>query len=103
MKNNRKPRYAELCARAERTAQMIIKRAREVSKEAGLDPSLLGIHPHNAMCSLHYGKPWPGIDYSKVRKCLWLIQKSYEPSAILSRLYKRIGHEGFDFSRGGAA
>ena len=67
--------HKEVRTRAENISQSIIKRCRKLSLEAGLDPGLLGIHPHNAMVSLHYGKPWPGVDYSKVRKIQWLLNE----------------------------
>jgi hypothetical protein len=65
-------RYGILRDRAERYSKLVNDRARKCCKEAGLDPSLLGIHPHNAMCGLHDGRPWKGVDYSLVRKTLWL-------------------------------
>jgi hypothetical protein len=65
-------RYQILRNRAENYSRMVNDQARKCCKEAGLDPSLLGLHPHNAMVSLHYGKPWKGVDYSLVRKTIWL-------------------------------
>lgn len=75
--------------RAQRVTRMIIDDARATCNAAGLDGSLLGIHPHNAMVSAHYGKPWPGVDYSLVRKTLWLIERSYEPHRIADRVVQR--------------
>lgn len=65
--------YGKLDKRVREYEELVLKRARQLCKEAGLDPNLLGIHPHNAMVSLHYGKPWPNVDYKKVRKVEWLI------------------------------
>jgi hypothetical protein len=45
-------------------------RARRLCSESGLDPNLLGIHPHNATVSRDTGNPWPGIDYAKVDACI---------------------------------
>ena len=64
---------------ANRTRDMIIQRAKAECAAAGLSSDLLGIHPHNAMCSYNAGKPWPGVDYAKVRRTLWLIRKAWEP------------------------
>jgi hypothetical protein len=76
--------------KAEKIKKMIIARARKTCKEAGLDPGLLGIHPHNAMCGLHYGKPWQDVNYSLVRKTLWLIEKSYIPGRIADDYAKKL-------------
>lgn len=78
---------------AERTSKMIIERARKACIAAGLSGDLLGIHPHNAMCSFNVGKPWPNIDYSLVRKSLYLQKKSFEPGDIARKLSKRIWSE----------
>jgi hypothetical protein len=95
-------RYQETANRADRISKAILDRARKACREAGLDPALLGIHPHNAMCSFQDGKPWPGVDYQKVRLCIHLINKSYEPSRILDawtkRIYAKMGNiEGHNF------
>jgi hypothetical protein len=94
--NNWTTRYQEtqayaqaIRARAQRITEMIVADARKTCRAAGLDSSLLGIHPHNAMVSAHYGKPWPGVDYSLVRKTLWLIERSYEPHRIADRVVQR--------------
>jgi hypothetical protein len=89
--------YGKIRAHADRTAKMIITCARETSSQAGLDPQLLGIHPHNAMCAFEAGQPWPEVNYSLCRKVLWLIEKSYEPTRLLSRMYDRLGHKAFYF------
>jgi len=76
-------RYTHLRQIADRVAQSRNRRARQACQEAGLDPSLLGIHPHNAMCSFREGRPWPEVDYSKVRLCLWLLDREFEGYRIL--------------------
>lgn len=91
-----KYRYRDLKARCERITAMRLNRARKLCKEAGLDPTLLGIHPHNAMVSLHYGKPWPEVNYSKCRACIRVLNMP-SPEAILTRLYLRLGYESFDW------
>lgn len=78
-----------LHARADRLTHAIVSDARRTCHAAGLDPTLLGIHPHNAMVSLHYGKPWPEVNYALCRKTLWLIERSYEPSRIVDRILGR--------------
>lgn len=83
-------RYRKLQDIADRVAAYRTKRARKACADAGLDPNLLGIHPHNAMVSLEYGKPWPGIDYSKVRLCLRIQRQTFEGSRIVERWDKRV-------------
>lgn len=63
-------RYRRLRDIAERVERMRIDRARKLCVEAGLDGNLLGIHPHNAWISRQAGQPWPGVDDSKLRACL---------------------------------
>lgn len=77
-------------ARAKRIADAIRDRARALSAEAGLDPNLLGIHPHNAMVSYSAGHPWAGVDYAKVRRVLWLIDRAFEPTRVADRLNARL-------------
>jgi len=96
-------RYARLASRVDAYSKSVNARARKLCAEAGLDPSLLGIHPHNAMVSLHYGKPWPGVNYSKVRKVLWLLnERQWLASDLLrsycDRKYTELGnYEGYLF------
>jgi hypothetical protein len=85
-----KERYTRALTIADRTSKMITERAKRTCKEAGLDPQLLGIHPHNAMVAYRAGQPWPNIDYAKVRKVLWLIEKSYQPGRIVEAYADRL-------------
>lgn len=94
--------YNELRNRCAIIAKMRNDHARQLCKDAGLDPQLLGIHPHNAMCSFHDGKPWPNVNYSKVRACIRELNREFEASAILDRLYKRLGPAGFTFGNWGS-
>lgn len=83
-------RYTRLRTIAEGIDKSRTARARRLCQEAGLDPTLLGIHPHNAMCGLAYGNPWPGVDYQKVRECLWMMARSGEGYRIVDRWSKRV-------------
>lgn len=77
--------------RAERVSNSIREEARVLSAQAGLDPSLLGIHPHNAMCSYEAGQPWAGVDYKLVRRVLWLTnEKQWEPTRLADRIIGRL-------------
>lgn len=78
---------------ARRVADMRLERARQVCREAGLDPQLLGVHPHNAMCSFEQGRPWKGIDYSKVRLCIRLLNRQFDGNRIVDRYYTRLCEE----------
>lgn len=62
---------------ADKVAAAFRARAKELCQESGLDPSLLGIHPHNAMVSFEQGKPWPNVDYTKVKLCLWFLDNQW--------------------------
>jgi len=83
------PTYPAMRERAEAVAESIYQRARAACEASGLDPDYLGIHPHNAMVSYNAGQPWQGIDYSKVRLCQRLIERSWEPMRIVRRWYAK--------------
>ncbi len=85
-----KARYDRIAGIAQRVSDMRRDRARAACLAAGLDPELLGIHPHNAMVSLNAGKPWRNVDYSLVRKTLWLIEQSYLPSRLVTAWDRRV-------------
>lgn len=89
METNLWRQYLDAKARTDRVSKMINDRARATCKAAGLDPTLLGIHPHNAMVDYKYGHPWRNVDYSLVRKTLWLLGKQFEPSRIVERWYSK--------------
>lgn len=93
MKHN----YSALRARADLVRQMIVERARKVARESGLSPEYPFLHAHNAMVSHDGGNPWREVNYSGARKVLWLERKSWEASACIDRLYKRVGFNGFTF------
>ena len=87
--------YNQLRRRCDAIAKIRNDRARQLCADAGLDPTLLGIHPHNAQCSYEYGKPWPDVDYHKVRECLHEIDRQWDAARILDRLYARLGYSAF--------
>ena len=77
---------------ADKISAMRANRARKACIDAGLDGNLLGIHPHNAMVSRHHGKPWPNVDYSKVRLCLRIMRDLPNPHDIVSAWDRRVRH-----------
>lgn len=72
---------------ADRVIDMRRNRAKKLCLEAGLDPNLLGIHPHNAMCSYHNGKPWPNVNYSKVRACIRVMNSAWDANKLVNKWY----------------
>jgi hypothetical protein len=80
-------RYAAI---ASRVAQSRNDRARRLCREAGLSGELLGIHPHNAMVSYRDGKPWEGVDYAKVRRCLFELRREFEAHDVVRRWDQRV-------------
>lgn len=79
---------------ADRTRWMIHRRAIEAycaalgghaDAQSRLDMCII----HNSLLSFEQGKPWPGIDYSLMRKARWLCEKSFEPSRIVTAWYRR--------------
>ena len=94
---DRRYNYNALYRVAERIDQARRANARRLAREAGLDPQLLGIHPHNAMCAFHDGKPWPEVNYSKCRACIREMDRAFEGHRILDRMYRRLGMAAFDF------
>lgn len=90
-----KHNYNQLKNRADRVREMIVERARKVARESGLSPEYPFHHAHNALVSFEYGTPWAEVNYSGARKIRWLEQKSWDASACLDRLYKRLGYDAF--------
>lgn len=84
---HRATEYHTARARAERTARMIVERARRTALEAGLPAQACFHMAHNASV----GERWPGLDYAKVRKVRWLEQRSWEPGRLLDRWVARTG------------
>lgn len=88
-------KYSQARSIAERIDKLVWHRMRKLCQEAGLDPNLLGIHPHNAMCSYKAGRPWPNVDYSKVRKIFWLAPRQFAGYRLADKLADRIWKELF--------
>lgn len=82
----------DMRSRADRIMGMRIARMRRIAREAGLDPMLLGIHPHNAWLSFRDGKPWPEVDYSKLR-LLRRVDAMPSPHRIVDRWHARVWPE----------
>lgn len=59
-------------------------RARRLCTESGLDPNLLGIHPHNAMVAMEAGHPWEGVDYDLVKACQDELRNEFDPHKAVS-------------------
>ena len=75
----------------ERFQKLVNARARKLAREAGLDPSIAGLHAHNALVSLEYGQPWPEVDYRKARKVNWLLSDYiWRASRVLERWSNRV-------------
>ena len=82
--------YREMSARADRYRAMVQVRIRQTAKDAGIDPSMYTLHASNAMASFNSGHPWPGVNYSLVRKVRWLERtKLYAAHEIVHRYYLR--------------
>lgn len=84
-----KAQHEKLQAIADRIQKMRNDRARRLCAEAGLCPDLLGIHPHNAMVSFKLGKPWPNVNYSKVRACQRVLDHEFDASRVVDRWASR--------------
>ena len=82
-----KVEYRKRQAIADRITEMRRNRLVAMTAAAGLDPSLLGIHPHNAMCAYNDNRPWPNVDYEIVKKINYLLTSGWRWEA--SRIVKR--------------
>lgn len=87
-------RYERIKLLTEELKDLLHAEARQMCADAGLDPNLLGIHPHNAMCSLSYGNPWKDVDYNLVQICLDLCH--IYPSRLLAEWDKAVRGNPFD-------
>jgi hypothetical protein len=81
-------------ARADRIRRMIDAEIRRTGRAAGLGDQMPVHLAHNAMCSFEAGKPWMELNYSLVRRVLWLSQRQWEPGrlaeSIIGRAWKRV-------------
>jgi len=80
--------YTEVKKHTEAIYQARLERIRKVSRRAGLDP-YYAPHAHNAMLAYKDGRPWPNVDYSLVRKVLWMRSHLYDAYHILERYCQR--------------
>lgn len=78
---------------ANRIAKMRTERARRIGREAGIGDDAPFHMAHNAMCGLHAGRPWVGVDYSKVRQLDRWNREGYvfEGYRIVKRWHSRVG------------
>lgn len=84
-----KPNYEDMATRAALVRASMIERACRECELAGLDPSIPGIHLHNAWVSFRSGKPWRGVNYTHVRRARWIMDRSFEPERIVDRWWRR--------------
>jgi hypothetical protein len=75
--------------RAARVRRMIYASAVKATREAGLDPGIMGIHLHNAWIAYENGEPWREVNYDKVRLARWLSERQWEPSRLADRITGR--------------
>jgi hypothetical protein len=83
--------YRALKARATRSRISKIARVRRIAAEAGIDPGMPFVHASNALCGLEYGRPWPNVDYSKVRLVSRLEREIFAADHLVDRLAARRG------------
>ena len=84
--------YTEAKRHAAAISKAKLARWRKTVKAAGLDPNY-GAHPNNAMCAYDAGKPWPNVNYSLVRKALWLDRHMFDANRILDRYCRKRDQE----------
>lgn len=80
--------YNRLKSHAEAMARIFNDLARKISADAGLDPNLLGIHPHNAMCGLAYGNPWREVDYNRCQAIVDLLAHEFDAHRMVAAFDK---------------
>jgi len=89
-------KYSELRARADTHSRAVMARIRRIAHEAGIDSSIPLLHANNALVSAHYGQPWRGVDYSKVRLIRHLEREwLFAAYRVLDRISAR---DGWDWS-----
>ncbi len=82
--------HAMLKTASELMSKVFNEVARKISGDAGLDPQLLGIHPHNAMCALENGHPWTEVDYNRVKVVMDLLSHEFDGSRIVEAFDKAV-------------
>ena len=82
--------YTVMKNRANKFNKMVIERCKTLSIKAGLDPNLLGIHPHNALVAYEYGYPWPEVNYKLCKKINWLFSDyQWRAHRLVDSLHKQ--------------
>lgn len=64
--------------------------AKKICADSGLDPNLLGIHPHNAMIAFEAGNPWKEVDYNRVQAVQHLLAHEYDASKMVAEFDKAV-------------
>src|SRR5215831_17653825 len=83
-------RYGVMRELADRYRGAVVGRMRATAAAAGLDPAYPAMHAHNAMCGLENGQAWHEVDYSLVRRVLWLDRDvQWRASDVLNRWVER--------------
>ena len=85
--------YSETKKHADNIRAMRDRRMRQAAREAGIDATMCGLMAHNAMCAWNAGTPWREVDYSKVRKVLWLERHLFDGYRILERYVDKRNRE----------
>lgn len=81
-------------AAADRTKKMIHVRAVKayclaMGETYTADSQLCNCIIHNSIVSRDNGKPWKEVNYSHMRRARWLVQRSFEPSRVVTAWYQR--------------
>lgn len=85
-----KAAYNDLKLHAEKMGHIMNGLARRISGDAGLDPNLLGVHPHNAMVGKEGGQPWEGVDYNRVQVVLDLLAHQFDANRMVDAFDKAV-------------
>jgi hypothetical protein len=79
--------YATLRRRADQYHDLVLARIRQLCSEGGLPGDASGAEYRRAMAACERGRPWPGVDYQKIRKALWLRRhRLWAAHMLLARL-----------------
>ena len=71
--------------------------AQEACRKAGLDPSMAGLHTHNAIVSESQGCPWPEVDYRYAHIAYDLLHMRWEPFRAVEGWARRHDREDGPF------
>ena len=78
--------YQQIAQRFVALQEMRRQRVLEVLRQSGAHDF---IRMHNAFVSAEYGKPWPEIDYSLLRKARWMWNRIDLGREAVDRLYNK--------------